>query len=287
MFKTRKIELLIKYSLVSGFMKRDIAPLSLMIIAPPESNKTTILKQFEDIKNAKYTTDLSSKPLIEFLQEVSKTGKYYHLIVPDFIKIVKHNYVTVSSVITTLNSVIEEGMKTSMYYGLTLDLKKNVKIGLLTGITPGLYKQQFKLWNDIGFISRFLPVSYEYSEETRREIMKMISGDGQEPLDETLTKIRKSGPKVVAIDKEFAEGIRLYCEELVKKLRTFYVYVTRGDQKFKAYYDIQGFRLLKQMRLLAQCIAYDKGYDKVNYECLADLKDLIEYIGMPDNPKVI
>jgi hypothetical protein len=63
--------------------------------------------------------------------------------------------------------------------------------------------------------------------------------------------------------------------------------VTRDKIRYKIYMDLQGFRLLKQMRLLAQSIAFDKRLDEVNYECLSELKSLLEYISMPSDPKVI
>jgi hypothetical protein len=257
-----------------------------MLIAPPESNKTSILKQFEGIKNAKYTIDLSNKPLTEFLKNASK-DKYYHLIIPDFIKIVRHNQFIVNSVIATLNALIEEGVKFSMYYGQEIDLKKNVKCGIITSITPNLFRQQFRAWNDIGFLSRFLTVSYEYSNETRMEIMKLISGDGKESLDETLTKIRKTGQKEIKIGRDIGEAVRLYTDEIVKKLKTYHVTVTKGPVQYKIFMDLQGFRLQKQMMLLARCIAFDRGLEEVNYECLGELKTLMEYIGLPDEPKVI
>lgn len=287
MFKTDKIEKIVKYALISGFLKRDTAPLSLMIVAPPESNKTSMLKQFEKVKGLKYTIDLSSKPLMDFLKDAVKE-KYYHIVVPDFVKVVRHNYNTVNSVVATLNALIEEGIQRSMFYGQEISLPKNVRCGMITSITPELYRQQFKLWNDIGFLSRFITISYEYSEETRNEIMKLISGNGEMSLDETLTKLKKSGNKKdISISNDVSEGIRLYVSELVNRLRTFHVYVSKGNAKYKLKFDIQGFRLLKQMRLLAKSIAFDKGLDIVNYECLGELKDLMEFFTLPDNPKVI
>lgn len=286
MFKTNHLEKLVKYAVITGFLRRSTAPLSLMLIAPPESNKTSILKQFESVKNVKYTIDLSSKPLISFLKGASK-DKFYHIIVPDFIKVVTHRYTTASSVITTLNSAIEEGIRTSMFYGQEIDLKKNVKIGLITSMTPDVYKAQFKAWNEIGWLTRFLTVSYKYSNETRLEIMKLICGDGEEPLDDTLSKIRKKGQKNITISRDISEGIMLFADNMIGRLREYFVITYRGDMRQKVYMDIQGFRLLKQLRLLAKAIAYDHGRDAVNYEDLAELKLLLEYVNMPDNPKEV
>jgi hypothetical protein len=286
--KTPKVEKLVKYAVISGFLQREkeAPPLSLMLVAPPESNKTTILKQFDGMKNVFYTVDISSKPLIDFLKKAA-LEKYHHIIIPDFIKVVSHNRNTVSAVVTTMNAMMEEGIRSSIFYGQEIDLKNNVKCGIITSITPKLYKEQFKTWNDIGFLTRFLTVSYEYSEETRLEIMRLISGDGLAPLDEELSKIRKAGKKSISINNDISNGIMLYTDELVKKLKTFYVTSYYNNSPKKIFLDIQGFRLLKQMRLLSMAIAFERGLDAVNYECLTELKDLIDYIRMPDNPKTL
>ena len=186
-----------------------------------------------------------------------------------------------------LNALIEEGVKTSMYYGQEINLKHNVRCGLITSITPALYKQQFRQWNDIGFLSRFITVSYKYSEETRRAIMQLIAGNGKESFDSELTKMRKGGGKDIKINKDISAGLTLYAEELVKKLRGFHVVSEKGNARYKIFLDIQGFRLMKQLQLLIKAIAFDKNLREANYECLAELKDLLEYVSMPDMPKVI
>lgn len=286
MFKTSRIEKMVKLCLISGFLKRDIAPLSLMLIAPPESNKTSILKKFEGMKNVKYTVDLSSKPLIKFLEDASKE-KFYHIIIPDFVKVVRHNQNTVNSVIATLNASMEEGIKESMYYGQEIKLKKNVQIGLITSITPELYIQQFKLWNEIGFLSRFVNVSYKYSEETRQDIMRLITGDASFHLDEEFSSIKKGGKKDIKMSKDMAEVVRFLVDDVVKRLQSFSVTTYKGDVKRVIKLDIQGFRLLKQMLLLTKCIAFDKGLDEVNGECINELKILLDYVTMPNSPKLI
>jgi hypothetical protein len=286
LFKTESVEKLVRYALLTGAIKREISPLSIMLIAPPEHNKTSILKCFENSKNIAYSTDLSPKPLVEFLKKAADE-KYYHLIIPDFIKVVAHNKVTAFSTITTLNAAIEEGIQNSLYYGQEIHLRKNVQVGLITSITPDLYKQQFKQWSDIGFLTRFIPVSYMYSNETRFNIMKMIEGCGGETLDEKLQKLKRTGQKDISIGSDVSSGIALYVEQLVEKLNRYEVMTYVGQNRIKLKMNIQGFRLHKQIRLLAKAIAFDHGLDEVNYECLAELKNLIEYINVPSNPKEV
>lgn len=291
MLKTLNVEKLVKYALYTGFLNREISgieapPVSLMLIAPPESNKTSILKQFESLPYIKYTTDLSGKPLAEFLKNAS-VDKYHHLIVPDFIKIVGHKQHIVSGVITTLNAMIEEGVRTSMFYGQELDLKKNVQCGLITSITPDLYKRQFRSWYEIGFLTRFIPVSYTYSEQTRLAIMKMITGNDEIPLGDILSKFKKSGNKNICIGENVLAMLRLYTEELVKKLNSYQITSWVGDTPYKIKMDIQGFRLAKQLILLTKAIAFERNLDEADAVCLEELKELLQYMCMPDNPMAL
>lgn len=287
MFKTENIEKLVRYAIISGFIKRDISPISLMLIAKPEHNKTSILKTFENMKNVYYTTDLSPKPLIEFLKRVDAGENYHHIIVPDFIKVVVHNKITAHSTVTTLNAMIEEGIQNSNYYGQEIHLKNNIRCGLITSITPELYKQQFKVWNDMGFLTRFLPVAYEYSDETRFKIMQMIQGNGGGDLDSDIGKIKKAGQKNITIDNDVAAGIALFVDDLVTRLNNFEVTMYYGDVRQKVRMNIQGFRLHKQLRLLAKAIAFDRKLDHVNYECIAELRELISYLSTPNTPKIV
>jgi hypothetical protein len=271
---------------MSGYIKREISPISLMLIAPPEHNKTSILKSFENVKNVLYSTDLSQKPLTEFIKRADNE-KYYHIIVPDFIKVVAHNKITSTSTVTSLNSLIEEGIQHSNYYGQEIHLKHNVKMGLITSITPDLYRQQFKMWNDIGFLSRFIPISYEYSPETRIKINQMIKGDGHEDMDTEFEKLKRVGQKVISINSDVGSGIELFVSQIVDKLNKYEVVMYMGNARYKIKLNIQGFRLHKQLRLLAQAIAFDKGLNEVNYECLMELRELLEYIAMPNAPKMV
>lgn len=291
MFKTERIERLVKYAIITGVIKRDenVAPLSLMLVAPPEHNKTRILQQFEACKNVRFASDISGKPLMAFLKE-ARDKKISHILIPDFIKVMGHNYNVVAAVVRTMNAMMEEGIQHNMFYGQEIDLGTKVQCGLVTSMTPGSYLQQFKSWYDIGLLSRFLTVSYEYSDETRIAISKIISGrtpDGYVPHDKKCNVIKMGGPKNIKIPPEAADVILSYSDDLVSRLKTFKIEVFNNGLAQELQLELQGFRQHKQLRSLARAIAYDKGFTEVNSECLTELKDLMIYIGMPDLPKMI
>jgi hypothetical protein len=303
MFKTADIERLIRYVLLSGYIRTEQAPLSLMLVAPPESNKTSMLKAYENFPGVFYVVDLSGKPLSALLKDIDKTpDKWHHLIIPDYIKLKHHNATVVAAVEATINALIEEGVKKSLYFGQEIDLSNNIKMGLISSTTPDIFKQSFEGWNKIGMTSRMLYVCYEYSEDTVKSINNAIKktlkivkkhskNDSAYEKNTSFTrKIDKAVKKnrvFIDIPDNISEAIAIYAEELVKELKAFYVETWRGKVMHRVFYDIQGFRLHKMLRLLSQSIAFDKNLEAVDENCLDELKNMLKYIKMPDKMIVL
>lgn len=282
------IKRILRYAIMSGNVvdDLDVAPLSVMLIAPPESNKTRILRCFGELKFVKYVTDMSAKPLIEFLKD-AVNGKYTHIIIPDFIKVVSHNKNVVDAVISTLNALIEEGIQKSMFYGQEIELPKNVRCGILTSITPSLYAEHFKGWNDIGFVTRFLPISYTYSDVTIENIMNMINSrnNGHSIEPEKIRFLTKK--KKIDIDDDVRPELKSIAIDITKRLKEYRIAYFRGKRRLFSQMDLRGFRLLKKITLLSKAIALDRGLASVNMSCIEELRVLSKYITLPNNPIIL
>jgi len=285
--KTQQIAQLVKYALISRYVKRDIAPLSVILIAPPEENKTRILLKFQKFPHVKTIENLSSKPLNKLIQEQDKTQHIDHIIILDFIRTLQHKATVVDAVVGTLLNLIDEGVQENLYYGEEFKLKHRIRMGIITGITPPLFRKHFVKWNENGAISRFLICSYEYSEDTIREISKYISLDLPIEINNTIQKIKRRGIQDILINNDISAGIMLLNDEVTKRLLTFYVIRHIGKSSYKIFLDIKGFRLQKMLRLLIKSIAYDRGRNEVNYEDLATLKEMCSLIRFPNDPKEI
>lgn len=278
---------MIKYALISTHIKRDISPLSIMLIAPPEQNKTRILLQFAKVQWAETVENISAKPLDQLIVQQGKRQKIHHVIILDFIRTLQHKPIVVDALSGTLLNLIDEGCKTSIYYGQEFKLKHRIQMGIITGITPPLFRKHFSKWNENGFITRFLPISYQYSESTKNEVMNFIAHGIPEIVNKTIITIENRGFKDIQINDEMASGILFYTDRLVERLRTFHVIHRHGLTSHNVYLDMQGFRLQKMLRLLAKSIAYYNGNDSVTFEDLNIFKKLCELIALPDNPKEI
>jgi hypothetical protein len=295
MFKTEKVEKLIKYALLSGFVKNDV-PLSLMLVSPPEHAKTSIIRGIK-CKNAYETADLSPKPIIDKVIPMLLNDHIHHIVIPDFVKPCSHKAVTVDSTVAFLNAMIEEGVQNQDFFGQSMSLPRIVRAGLITSLTPAYFNKYFKRWNDIGFLTRFLVVSYSYSDTTKSEIHNIIkenkllslySGcvNATEKIHSKFCDPVKK--KEIKIQGDEASFLSVYAQDLTKKINTFRVavYSQGGHVSYISPQNV-GFRLQRQLRMLASTIALSNNDDTVHFRHIEELKGLIDFIGYPDKPVVI
>lgn len=137
-------------------------------------------------------------------------------------------------------------------------------------------------------MTRWLFCSYHYTDDTINTVKTFISKDLPYMVNDVIVKVKQHGKKEISIKPDISAAIRLLSDEVEKRLKTFYVIRMHGNNAVKVYLDMQGFRLQKMLRLLIQCIAYDREhFNGVNYEDLEELKAMCDLIRLPDNPKEI
>jgi hypothetical protein len=288
LYNTHKIAMLVKYVLISQFIQTDLAPLSLFLIAPTESNKTRILLLFKNFPHVKTIENLSAKPLNDLIAKQEHRQTIFEIIILDFIRTLQQKGKVADAVIGTLLNLTEEGSQESLFYGQEYKLKRRIQMGILTGITPPLFKKHFAKWNENGAMTRWLFCSYHYSQDTVNTVKTFISKNLPYMVDDIIVKVKQYGKKEILINPDISSAIRLLSDQVEEQLKTFYVIRMHGKTATKIYLDMQGFRLQKMLRLLAQCIAYDRGhFDGVNYQDLEELKGICDLIRLPDNPKEI
>jgi len=261
-----------------------------MLIAPPEENKTRIMLTFLKFPKVIHPVDISMKPLVDLIQKQDEKQKVFHIIIPDFIKTLYHKASVVDAVIGTLLGLIDEGISENLFFGQVFTLKHRIQMGIITGITPSLFRKHFRKWTENGFLTRLFLVSYRYSDDTCLEISKFISDDLPITIDNTIAKLKQRGTQDITINDDISAAIRILTDEVTQRLKTFYVLSTAGKKDkapHKVYLEIQGFRLQKMLRLLCKSIAYDRGRNEANYEDLETLRELANLIRLPDNPKEI
>jgi hypothetical protein len=158
----------------------DEKPVSLMLVAEQESAKTECLKYFRGTSSLIYLADLTSRGLSVYKNEI-ESGVLRHICIMDLIRVVNHGKGVSNRTIQTLSSLMEEGESDSSDAGGNTKWEGFPTVGLLTAITPQFYNKKKGGWRDSGFLSRFLPIRFNYKPESANEIHDAISGGHKLP----------------------------------------------------------------------------------------------------------
>ena len=187
---------------------------------------------------------------------------------------------TVSGLITFFNALLEEGVyKVSTYAerlgaatpGAFEQQTRPVKCGLITTMAKDVLLDGRHHWSRVGFMSRLLPISYEYTFSTQSEIHQSIARREylkMEPISLTLPE------KDTKVDLS---------TELAERLTILTVFVTSSTRKDSPE-NVYGFRLHKHLQTLAMASALREGRDMVTTTDLDLLKDLAVCINLQYYP---
>jgi len=256
-----EIEYIIKLCILSRFIKGERG-VSAMILAPPEHGKSEILKKFAKISSVRITSDFNTFVFEEIATE-SMLGKIKTIMIPDFLRVVKKKYSTQATSLTILNAITEEGWVGKLPTGRVVD--KPVHLNVITALTMDELKDKRHRWAKMGFLSRFLPISYTYKNETVNLIRGYIKSRMYHTEDFHTFKIPES-------DIEIAHGSNI--ADMVEKITL--------DISEKE--NIMGFRLERQLQVLCMANAIASGRTITTEEDVEIIKRLSKYINYRFSP---
>lgn len=234
-------------------------PVSMVLIAPAESAKTELLKQFRGTPTLEFFSDLTSRGLSAFKTDI-ESGKLRHIVILDLIRVLSHPRVTADRTIQTIAGLIEDGQSSIADAGGVEkwgDTKNFPRIGALMAVTPQVYYRKRKMFRDTGFLSRFLPIHYKYSPPTIKMVHKAIQNGHVKPLPTALVLPEKK------LSAKIPDSIAFQISNLARQI---------GEKE-----NTYGFRWHRSMRCLIKGIAISKRRFIVNQEDLQDLMEWTEF----------
>ena len=238
---------------------RDEDPVSAVLIAPQESAKTELLKQFRGTVSLEFFSDLTARGLTAFKSDI-ESGRLRHIVLLDLIRILAHPRVTADRTIQTIAGLIEEGQANIADAGGVERWKGDIKlprIGALIGVTPAVYERKRKMFRDTGFMSRFLPVRYSYSDKTSKAIHHAIENG-----------IPKPNPTPIKLpEKKLFAKISPQIATLIKDL----------GQQLGTAENTYGFRWHRSMRCLVKAIAIRHHRGNVTLEDFRTVENWCEF----------
>lgn len=223
----------------------DEKPVSVMLIAEQESAKTEALKYFRGTPTLRYISDLTSRGLTPFRNDI-QNGQLRHIILLDLVRILCHGKGVSERTIQTLASLMEEGESETSDGGGSEKWTNFPRIGALMGITPEFFRSKRGRWRATGFLTRFLPVAFRYTEDTVHEIHHAIAMGSKtpEPHPEKLPPL----PCQVFCDPKFALQLSRRAEKLGEEMQSY------------------GFRYHRILRSLVKAVARIENKGSVNRE---------------------
>jgi len=238
--KLDEVTELIKYVVYSDYLeldekKKEVA-LSALIIARIESGKTSVVERFSKNDGILRVGDITAYGLETVYIEEIKSGSVKRIIIPDLINPVNRKQETVNSLITFFNSYISwEGVGSIATYALQLKLDTPLKGSILTTIAIQDYIKMESRLAAVGFISRLIPITYNYTQRAVEEILLDIA-DGKDDWKDLLLKF-PDGKVNVELPAELARQLIPASEHIAK------------------YSGAYGMRALKQLMTLVRCKA--------------------------------
>lgn len=249
----------------TAFVKDD-KPLSIMLIAAPESGKTSVT-QDRECQSVLPVSDMIGSGLLEELQEKPNVK---HVIINDMVSVMAHKDVTNARTFAIMNMLSEEGLdKIVMPGGLAKNLGGR-QVGFICCIPSQLAGDNRRWWNSTGFASRLLPFNYIYSERLLIQIKKTVimTGRYKGKKEVALNGANPIMQYSVIINPSFSEEIQNVADAIARRLKE------------------QGLRRGKQLRSLVCGRALLHGRKQVNASDVEFLWEIEGYIDF-ENPKIL
>lgn len=258
---------MLKLTLQTGYIKNAKAS-SLLIIAKAESGKTESMEQFKFFNGVYYTNDITPKVIVDKLLPMIDSDEMRHLMIPDVLTAVERNRATRQHLVNILKTIIEEGVTRLDAFHMRYEprFKKTLQAGLITAITGKSYQEFKKDWVKIGFLSRMVPFTYNYTMQKVDKILESIAQEeyfGDNPKHKILERKRRIEVKG---DPLLFAQFKLLVSDVGRAI------------------DAYGTRMQKMFQTLSKANALLNGRTEVTQTDIDAIKDLSRWINYDFNP---
>ena len=253
------MEKITKVALFSGRLANE-RPLSILIVAAVGAGKSDLLSGFTEryVDTVLYATDITAFALHHKHGKQLKSGAIRHIIIPDLLTPLNKAKEQADHFITFMNGIIEEGVARVESQKSHFVVDMPIKCGLISSLAVNELKMRKGKWASVGFLSRMLPISYQYRQETVIQIFDYITSRNY--LSNNPSYLHLPPDTDVLLPKDISEA----CIPLAQLLK---------DEN-----DEYGFRRLKQIQIFLMAHALMKGRTVVEDEDLAAFIDIVDFV---------
>lgn len=260
MIKLDYLAQLVELSLWSAFIKGE-RPVSMFLVSHIESGKSSLLKQYKNWSSVSMQTDFNTHIFEQLVPDMERKVTRT-LIFPDFLRLVSRSSKTRQNIVTILNSLIEEGWEGKLPFGR--EIKEPIQANVVTAITPDEISDKRHKWNKMGFLSRFIPVSFSYTDNTSNQIKNYIR-DEIYRKDEKYNHFRMPRKSQdIKLPKEIGDEL-MQLSEIIKN---------RIDK------NLYGFRLQRQIQVITKANALQNNRNIVTENDLEIIQKLTNFMNL-------
>jgi len=265
--KVEQLEKIVKVALYTGRILNE-RPLSILVVAAVGAGKTDLLSKFSEkfVDSVLYASDITAFALHHKHGKQLKKGMIRHIIIPDLLTPLNKARDQADHFITFMNGIIEEGIARveSQKSNFVVDIP--IRCGLITSLATRELKIRKDKWASVGFLSRMLPISFEYKQETVMEIFEYITDRAY--LTANPKALNLPPDTDVILPKDISES----CIPLAQLLKD-------RDDKY-------GFRRLKQIQTFIMGHALMNGRTIVEEEDLQGFVDIVDFVSYKCKAKI-
>lgn len=259
------LESLVRYSILSAYVK-DERPVNLLIVADVEEGKTQLLLKFAEIPSVLYMTDFTRYGLQRDWLPKFRDNTKRIIIIPDFNQLIGgKTAVATEGIISFLNGVTEEGIRRISTFGISIDLDKPLKLGIVGAISSKVFEDKRFRWRKSGFISRMVPVSYSVSKNTAAQIIYYLVKKEYRREKEAALEFPKEDTEIT-LDEKLAKRLIPLSQTIAKAVQT------------------HGFRLQRQLQTLCMAKALSEKRTVVTEEDVEEIKKLASWVNLDYKP---
>jgi hypothetical protein len=254
----------IRLTILTGHIKNIEKPNSLLLIAKPESGKTRILKQFFNTKGVVTLSNATAYGIERDVLPRIDAGEIRHIIFLDLTAPLACKQSTVKAFFSFCNALMEEGFGSASSYVIRRIDAKPVTCGIIAAITGKELRDHRHNWGGLGVRTRFVPLSYRLSDETRKNVFESILRLGYMNDDQVELNIPKQDEEI-SLSRKYAQAILPSTERIAKSE------------------DAVGFRLQKQLQALMMASALEDGRRRVASRDVDRVLHLMPWINFQEN----
>lgn len=155
-----------------------------MLVAPPEQMKTTVVKCLSGYGDCLVLSDLNVRQLAKHLRDEISSGRYHTLALTAFEKLYKRDADTAANIEASLSAMMEEGFGHASFED-SRSFVRMAKCLVVGALVESAYRQSYSSWFESGLARRFLWIHFRLRDPmllTRAiinwEPIQITNGDG-------------------------------------------------------------------------------------------------------------